>query len=152
MFRGSNQLDQVVSLLEERDVCLWHACQLREFNAYMDLGGIASRSLLEQAGVDFTRRPSDAADRAHRVWDKVFVNLNDIGAVFAHGGEASPNVYGPIVLQVRPAALRRAEDVAVTLQSSGSANYDRSAESLATIEDLRRVFLHPATAPFPHRR
>ena len=68
----------------------------------------------------FTAFQSDADDRAHRVWDKVFFNLGDFGRPFAWGRRAIPNVYGPITLQFAPGALSEATDVAICLRSASS--------------------------------
>lgn len=149
MFRGPDQIAAIVARFETRDVSLWHACQLRDFRSYLDLGGIPSRSLLEQAGATFTHFQTDASDRSNGVWDKVFVNLSDFGASFAHGAPATPNPYGPIVFQVRPRAINRATNVAVCLRSAGSADFDRESESLGSVDDIDRLFRYPVSAPFP---
>src|SRR4051812_39709859 len=120
MFRGAAQIQPVVGLLESRSCSLWHACQLVDLESYVALGGIPSRSLLEQAGAAFTSFATDSTDRSKGVWPKVFVNLSDFGRSFAYGAEAVPNPYGPIVFQIRPAALLRAEDVSIALRSAGA--------------------------------
>jgi hypothetical protein len=151
MFRGPDQIQPIVGRLLARDVSLWHACQLIDFRSYLDIGGIPSRSLLEQAELPYTGFVTDATDRSHGTWSKVFVNLTDFGAVFAHGYDAIPNPYGPIVFQIHPGALARASEVAITLRSAGAHDFDREGESLATTADLERLFRFPSTAPFPHR-
>jgi hypothetical protein len=149
MFRGSDQIEPVVELLEAREVSLWHACQLRDLRSYLGVGGIPSRSLLEQSRLDFTPFVTDATDRSAGVWSKVFLNLSDFGAAFAHGAEAIPNPYGPIVLQIHPRALRRSSDVALCLRSAGARDFDRDSESLSSVDDVERLFHNPIWAPFP---
>ncbi|MBI2776610.1 MAG: hypothetical protein HYX57_05000 [Chloroflexi bacterium] len=151
MFQGRAQIEAFVAHLKSRDVSLWHACQLRDFRSYLEVGGIPSRSFLEQSRVEFTPFVTDTTDRSAGVWAKVFVNLEDFGASFAHSAEAVPNPYGPIVFQIRPEALLRAADVAVCLRSAGAHDFDRGSESLGPEDDLEALFLHAASAPFPER-
>lgn len=151
MFRGPEAIEPVAAYLEMRDVSLWHACQLRDFQSYLEVGGIPSRSLLEHARVDFTPFVTDASDRTGGMWPKVFANLSDFGGAFAHGAEAVPNPYGPIVMQIHPRALRRAIDVAICLRSAGARDFDRDVESLGSLDDIEQLFSYPASAPFPER-
>src|SRR5688572_21785029 len=140
MFRGHEQLSEVVGLLERRGVSLWHASQLVDLESYAEIGGIPSRSLLEQAGLPFTGFATDAKDRSGGLWPKVFANLSDFGWAFAHGAAAIPNPYGPIAFQIRPTALLRASDAAFCLRSAGAPGFHRDGESLRTLDDLDRVF------------
>jgi hypothetical protein len=64
MFRGLDQIAPVVDRLFGRGVSLWHACQLLDFESYIAVGGIPSRSLLEQARLPFTGFVTDASDRS----------------------------------------------------------------------------------------
>ncbi len=149
MFRGADEVAAVSRLLFHRGVSLWHACQLSDFRSYLTIGGIPSRSLLEQASLSFTPFQTDAKDRSRGVWDKVFVNLSDFGASFAHGASATPNPYGPIVFQLAPAAVARASEAAICMRSAGARDFDREAESLDSLEDLEQIFIYPQGAPFP---
>ena len=147
MFSNPSEIEAVVELLERRSASLWHACQLQDLDAYLEVGGIPSRSLLEQSRLAFTPFVTDASDRSKGLWSKVFLNLDDFGRSFARGWDATPNPYGPIAIQVGPAALRGAIDVAVCLRSAGASDFDRSGESLSMLEDVDRLFLHPIEAP-----
>lgn len=140
MFRGPAQIQPVVDLLLARGCSLWHACQLADLDSYVALGGIPSRSLIEQAGIAFTPFATDSSDRAKGVWPKVFVNLSDFGKSFAYRAAAVPNPYGPIVFQIRPSALLRASDVSIALRSAGAHDFDRDAESLDSVDDVDRLF------------
>ncbi len=59
---------------------------------------------------------TDFIDKVNGVWGKVFVNLADFGRVFAQGGCATPSCFGPVNIQIHPAALLGAEDVAICLR------------------------------------
>lgn len=142
-------IGDLVTLLERREACLWHACNFQDFCAYLMLGGVPSRAVLEQSGLRYTGFTTDDADHANGVWDKVFVNLSDFGEGFARGSNAVPNPYGPIVLQIRPAALVDAEDVAVCLYSAGARDFDREAEALPRIELVDQLFFWPLGSVFP---
>lgn len=143
MFRGTAEIAGVVELLESRSASLWHACQLRDLRSYLAIGGIPSRSLLEQANADFTPFATDSSDRSKGLWSQVFLNLGDFGTAFARGWAAVPNPYGPIAIQIRPSTLLRAHDVAVCLRSAGAWDFDRQVESLDTVADLDRIFINP---------
>ena len=83
------------------------------------------------------------------MWDKVFVNLSDFGSSFARGAKGVPNPYGPILFQLRPAALLEASDVAVCLWSAGATGFNRQREALNTPEEVDRLFLHPRNSGTP---
>lgn len=145
---SGNEIQSLVDLLLERDVSLYHACQLIDFESYIALGGIPSRALLENKGLPFTPFDTDTNDKANGVWDKVFGNLKEFGDIFAAGRHWPPTVYGPIQLQIKPSALLEASDVAICIKSAGGEGFDRESEAL-TIDEIDRVFYHPRNAPFP---
>lgn len=76
--------------------------------------------------------------------ESVRENLSDFGTAFARGLAAVPNPYGPIVMQVRPSVLARAEDVAICTRSAGAQDFDREVESFDSLDDLDAVFRYPA--------
>lgn len=142
-------IQDLVALLKRRQACLWHACNYQDFLTYLVLGGIPSRALLEQSGLAYTGFETDEADHVNGVWDKVFVNLSDFGALFAHGYHAVPNPYGPIVLQIKPDAMIEATDVAVCLRSAGACDFDRDAEALASVDLVDKLYRYRIGSPFP---
>ncbi|HLG65203.1 MAG TPA: hypothetical protein VKY19_24930 [Ktedonosporobacter sp.] len=148
MITGGN-IDRLVRLFATRDVKLFHACQFLDFLSYLKLGGIPSHDCLEKANLPFTPLETDENDKANGVWDKVFVNLSDFGTTFANGGNGVPNPYGPILIQVRPAVLLEATDIAISLRSAGAQNFDREKEALKTLEDVNKLFTHPANIGSP---
>lgn len=148
MFSGET-LIELVKCLKERGAFLWHACQYVDFCTYVRVGGIPSRSLLEQRQLPFTAFQTDARDKVNGVWTKVFCNLNDFGSTFARGGKATPNAYGPIMLRIHPDALQSATDVAICLRSAGGKGFDRTRESLSTVAEVESLFVHPRDSPYP---
>jgi len=148
MITGGN-IDRLVKLFEARDVKLFHACQFLDFQSYLRLGGIPSHDRLEKASLQFTPLETDENDKANGVWDKIFVNLSDFGKTFANGGRGIPNPYGPILIQVRPAVLLEATDIAISLRSAGAPNFDRAKEALKTLEDVNRLFTYPIKVGSP---
>ena len=143
------EIPELVKLLERRGACLYHACQLADFKAYLELGGIPSRAYLEQKQATFTPFETDAIDHENNVWDKVFANLSDFGRAFACGGNCVPNPFGPIALQIQPAALLEASDVAICLRSAGAINFNRTTEALRTVSDMDELFLYGSDYGFP---
>src|SRR5688572_23253253 len=120
-----------------------------DFRSYLTLGGIPSRACLEANSQPFTAFQTDERDHDVDVWDKVFVNFSDFGTTFAGGGKGVPNPYGPILLQIRPAALRDASEVAVCLRPVGVKDFDRSRDSLSSLQELDYFFQYPAARGYP---
>lgn len=142
MLQGKG-ITELVRLLEQRRAYLYHACQLVDFQSYLNLGGIPSRAYLESMEQCYTVFDTDPGDRTNNVWNKVFANLSDFGFTFAWGGAAVPNTYGPIVFQVKPEALFEATDVAICLRSAGGDGFNREREALNSVQDVDRLFQHP---------
>ena len=148
MIAGGKDVLELVAILGARNVKLYHACQLKDFESYLSLGGVPSRSLMEKHRMPFTKFDTDNEDCRNWVWDKVFVNLQDFGGTFQrslNSGKVNsvPNPFGPILLVLRPKALEQAEDVAVSLSSAGGKGFDRKEDSL-DLADIDRLFLEPA--------
>ncbi|MFS6825720.1 hypothetical protein, partial [Staphylococcus aureus] len=94
-------IQAVVQILRERGAHLYHACQLKDFRSYLQLGGVPSRETLEESGLPYTGFDTDESDHEGNIWDKVFLNLQDFGITYARfgveaGTVATPNPYGPI--------------------------------------------------------
>ena len=132
----------VVQLLQQRKAKLYHACQLVDFQSYLRLKGIPSRVLMEAEGLPYTNFDTDDSDRTNGVWDKVFGNFSDFGLTFARGHVAIPNVYGPILLRIKPDAFLEATDLAICLRSAGGKGFNRETESLASVKEVDRLFKH----------
>lgn len=150
MLRGE-QIQQLVDLLKQRNVILYHSCQFIDFCSYLTLGGIPSRKKLTENKMRFTKFETDADDHKNRVWDKIFLNLQDFGEIFEEGNGV-PTVYGPIHLLVKPESLLEASDVSIALRSAGSPNFNRNDESLKSIEEVDRIFRYPSTTYVSKRK
>lgn len=142
MFQGEG-IKRLVELFKRRGAYLYHACQLLDFQSYLNVGGIPSRSHLESNRQPYTPFKSDQNDHINGDWDKVFANLSDFGFTFAGGYDAVPNAYGPILFQIQPEALFEATDVAICLRSAGKKDFDRKKESLSSVSDVDRLFQYP---------
>lgn len=142
MIQGE-EIKELVQLLEQRGAYLYHACQLLDFQSYLNVGGIPSRAYLESMGQSYTPFDTDEKDRIRGVWDKVFANLSDFGFFFAVGYNAVPNTYGPILFQIKPEALHDATDVGICLRSAGEEGFNRVRESLTSIQEVDYLFEHP---------
>lgn len=149
MIEGSDIL-RLVRAFKERNVKLYHACQLLDLESYLRVGGIPSRQLLQRQQLSFTPFDTDEQDKANGVWDMVFANLSDFGQAFANGNRGDvpngfPNPYGPVLLVLDPTALETASDVAICLTSAGGRRFDRCSEAIA-LDDVDRLFLYPRRA------
>lgn len=146
MFQGE-EIKELVELLKNRGASLYHACQLIDFQSYLKLGGIPSRAHLESNSQPYTPFKTDQNDLANDDWDKVFANLSDFGWTFANGYSAVPNIYGPILFQIKPEVFYEATDVAICLRSAGRKGFDRERESLNSISDVNSLFKYPVDEP-----
>ena len=90
---------------------------------------------------------SDDNDRRNGVWDKVFVNLQDYGEIFANGRDGTPTAYGPIVFKISPEAFSIATEVAITLRSAGAFNFNRQQEALCLMDEVEHIFCY-STGPY----
>jgi hypothetical protein len=151
MFQGE-EIHKLVELLKNRGAYLYHACQLIDFQSYLKLGGIPSRAHLESNEKPYTPFKTDQNDRTNDDWDKVFANLSDFGFTFAEGYDAVPNIYGPILFQIKPEVFYEATDVAICLRSAGGKDFDREREALNSISDVDRLFKYPADEPDSRKR
>jgi hypothetical protein len=95
--------------------------------------------------LSFTGFVTDADDQPNSVFDKVFMNLNDFGSWFAKGYAVVPNVYGPILLRIRPETLICATDVAISPRSAGSIGSDRQKDSLESVYQVDRLCQYPSS-------
>ncbi|MGH2639876.1 MAG: hypothetical protein ACRDF4_11465 [Rhabdochlamydiaceae bacterium] len=146
MFRNKEEIGKLIELFTRRGVYLFHACQFRDFQAYLLLNGIPSRETLEGSKLLYTLFESDDNDQLNGVWDKVFINLEDYGNTFASGKNAVPNPYGPILFKISPASLINADEVTITLRSAGAKDFNRWNEALTSIEEIDRVFYYSIDA------
>lgn len=142
MFQGKEEMRDLVRLFTQRGVSLFHACQFKEFHSYLTVGGIPSHDCLERRELTYNPLVTDDNDRRNGVWDKVFVNLQDYGGIFANGREGTPNAYGPILFKINPEAFSVATEVAITLRSAGASNFNRQEEALSSIAEVDRIFCY----------
>lgn len=139
-----NEINILIDIFNERGVGFYHACQYKDFKTYLRLGGVPSRNLMENFGLDYTHFDTDDVDQDNSVWDKVFGNLSDFGlgfAMFNHSEHTAPlpNPYGPILLVFKPEVFLSAYDVAICLRSAGANGFDRENEALL-IEQVNKIF------------
>jgi hypothetical protein len=140
------EVTELIDLFNQRGVKFYHACQLKDFETYLQLGGIPSRLLMQTERLPYTAFETDEIDQQNRVWDMVFGNLSDFGYAFANGNWREntapiPTVYGPILLITSPDIFREANDVAICLRSAGGRAFNRERESRG-IGEVERIFTH----------
>lgn len=137
-------IEYLANLFADRNVFFYHACQLKDFRTYIELGGIPSRNLMESSQENYTEFETDDADKENGVWNLVFGNLWDYGSTFANRmwGENSapvPNPYGPITLKCEPNILNQSNNISICLRSAGGRGFNRESEGIG-IEDIPRIF------------
>lgn len=150
-----NDIGDLVELFNARGAKFYHACQLKDFKTYANLGGVPSRNVMEQSQLPYTPFDTDNSDRYHAIWNKVFGNLSDFGFSFAQGRlnpntAPTPNPYGPILLIFNPKVFLEATDVAICLRSAGGRAFDRDNEALPSFESVNRIFAHEDVSSAPN--
>ena len=150
MLEGKDILT-VMNLLEQRRVTLYHACHLIDLESYFKLGGIPSRNLLETEKLAYTSFQTDQARPDDWVWNNVSLQLIDFGNPFARNCNNLPNKYGPILLEIDPAALKEAEGVAVCLRPGQPDDYIKDRLSVLKPEKVEHIFRYTQDAPFPEK-
>lgn len=148
------RIEEIIEIFRLRGVRVFHACQLQDFYSYLQLGGVPSRSLLEQKRMPFTAFDTDEVDKTNGVWDLAFANLQDYGLSYAkfnwsEDRAPTPNPYGPILLEFEPECLSESEDLAICLRSAGGSDFSRENESLSKLEEIHQIFKYadPTDAP-----
>ncbi|MCU9529978.1 hypothetical protein [Pseudomonas mosselii] len=145
-----SEIEKIVKVLEHRNSLIYHACQLKDFRSYVQLGGIPSRNKLFNSKLDFTKFDTDTIDKENDVWDKVFGNFSDFGREFTkETSNSQPNPYGPIQIVLKPNALRSSSDLCISLRSAGARDFDRDKESLKNSQEFNMIFqyIDPEQAP-----
>lgn len=105
------------SILQKYRAKLYHAINLRDFEAYCKTGFLLCREDLEAEEADFTRFSTDSKDREIDVWNRVFGNLKDIGSYFWSKDDSVPNAYGPITLAFNHRVWPTLTDLTITSQT-----------------------------------
>lgn len=154
-----NEIENLITLFNNRGLKFYHACQYKDFKTYIELGGVPSRNLMEVSGLPYTQFDTDNVDRNNAVWNKVFGNLEDFGFGFAMGRPnpntaPTPNPYGPVLLIFNPEIFREATDVAICLRSAGGRDFNRENEALPNAETVNRIFKYTniEDAPTPYAK
>lgn len=134
-------IENLIKILEKRKLKFFHACQLQDFESYLKLGGIPSRSLLEQKGWPFTPFSSDTTDKQRNIWDKVFGNLHDFGQRFeCKDINFTPCVFGPILIKMNPKLFLTCSDVSITRVSASNPFYHREHSSFSSAVEFDQNF------------
>jgi hypothetical protein len=138
---------KLADLLEAREAKLYLPCQLREFETYLQEGAVLTPSAL----------PSSAdGDGAGAAADEgsggsIRLAMTEPGRAFARENGNLPEPRGPIVLQVLPDVLRRAQSIRCVLRpADGSDNGIDAALSLPLAE-IEYLFRYTREAPLPER-
>lgn len=153
--RNPAEISDISNRIKNRGARLYHACQLKDFRSYLELGGVPSRNNLLESGLEFTEFDTDNIDRTNLVWDKVFGNFSDFGRNFARPNTRSmPNPYGPIQIIFDPLVLNSATDISITLRSAGARDFNRNNECLQSAAEIEKIykFINPEDASHDHEK
>ncbi|MEX8194195.1 hypothetical protein [Comamonas guangdongensis] len=137
------EINDISNRIKNRGAFLYHACQLKDFKSYLELGGVPSRNKLHESGLDFTEFETDYIDKKNSVWDKVFGNFSDFGKNFPREKTKSmPNPYGPIQIVFDPLVLKSVTDISITLRSAGAKDFHRDNECLKSSAEIEKIYAH----------
>lgn len=89
--------EDVFDILSRRGVTrLYHANSVRTSISLLKLAGLASRQVVEKAGLPQTVQYTDDLDKACGIWNDVFLDMVDI-----HARISDRNKYGPVLFVFR---------------------------------------------------
>lgn len=136
----NDEIKELVKYFRENGIKLYHSCQLIDFKSYIELKGIPSRQCLEDNRKSFTPFTSDETDKKKDVWSNVFFNFSDIGGLF-HERKLfqTPNVYGPILIEMEPECLLDASEIFILLCSATDKDINIKDDSLS-LTDVKNIF------------
>ena len=145
-------MKKIVDLLNQRDISLYISCQLIDFYASLSMGGIATQAALENAGLKFAEYKTNSIKKNNGFWDAHVFHLMDYGALFYRKALNTPNIFGPILIYVKPDILLDANLVNISNVSVRSEHFnsDSHLQSIST-DELNKLYLHPADSSFPEK-
>jgi len=148
----SSDINKIVNILNQRDISLYIACQLIEFYAYLSMGGIATQDALENTDLKFPEYDSNPIKKNNGFWDTHVFNLMDYGALFYKKAISTPNIYGPVLIHVKPDILLDANSVKISNVSIRSEHFDKD-DHLKTIssDELEALYKYPPNTSFPEK-
>lgn len=126
-------MDVYRALIDKGVDTFHHASTVTTSLSLLQLGGLASRHLVEQHGLPQTDQYTDGADRAYGIWNHMFGDTVDI-----HARISRPNHYGPVLFKfdVRVLAnLSDGSDILVTKSNPSNWRPDS--------RDDQRYFMDP---------
>ncbi|MBF0451989.1 MAG: hypothetical protein HQK75_14890 [Candidatus Magnetomorum sp.] len=140
-----------VDLLTQRDTSLFMACQLIDLYAFLSMGGIATKAVLNTANVPFSKYDTDTIQKANGFWDAHVLHLADYGAQFYRNAQKLPNPNGPVLFHIKPDILRTAEFVNMTHTSVRSERFEQAHLQPITDKDLNDCYQNAAETSFPEK-
>jgi len=148
---SKDEINKTVEMLIDRDAYFFHSCQLIDFKTYLLMGGIPTRELLENKKMLFSTYKSDDNLKSNNGTDKIILKFVDFGNQFFHKINTIPNPFGPIVLQIKPDVLLKAQEVTVYKKSMRSKDFDEN-NTINNVNDIDQLFKYDSNVPFPEKR
>jgi len=121
-------------LVAQGVMSLHHANSVGTSISLLKLGGLASRQVVEQAGLPQTGQYTDDIDRKFDIWGCVFLDTFDI-----HARISNRNQYGPVLFTLSVEVLRGLPAAAQVLVTRKNPS-----KWLETDSDVQRCFLSAA--------
>jgi hypothetical protein len=125
---------RVGEVLFDRFAKLHHAINLRDFEAYCKRRAVLSRSELTRTTSEYTAFYTDDSDKELGLWERVFGNLQDFGALFWVANACTPNAYGPITLIFTRDVWSQVADIGVSRRGAASKDFKLATERMPACE------------------
>ena len=148
---SQDAIHALVDLFNQRGVMLYHACQLSHFEAYLRAGGLAPDAHLQQAAIGGVAEVHGDGKRAVPGSRSICFRLTDPGAGFARDLNNLPPIEGPIVFQLKPAALEHAAEIAICLKQRDAPGFDPDRDTLGSPGEVEHLFKYTREAPLPEK-
>ncbi|MBK6515733.1 MAG: hypothetical protein IPG04_16945 [Polyangiaceae bacterium] len=116
--------DQVRDELVRRQVRLYHAIDLPDFETYCNEWALLSRQQLEVCGGIKVPFYTDSSDKEKQLHDRCFGNLTHFWKLFWQLPWGLPNAYGLVTLVFKTEVFASCSDVAVTTVGANTKDFD----------------------------
>jgi len=148
----SNNINNAVDVLNQRGNSLFMACQLTDFFSFLSIGGICSKSYLEQSHLPFTNYDTNIHLKNNDCWDAHIFHLIDYGELFYRKAIHTPNPYGPILFNLKPDLLINAQNVSMSNVSVRNEQFDwQACVNPISPDTLNACYQYASDISFPEK-
>jgi len=149
---NKEEITTIVDILKQRDTSLFMACQLKDFYAFLSMGGITTKEKLEKDDMPFAQYRTDDIQKANGFWNAHIFHIMDYGAQFYRNAKYLPNIDGPVLFHVKPDILLSAKSVEITDTSVRNEHFQAESQLKPISADaVNNCYKNDASSSFPEK-